>query len=117
MCGDVIHTTAIMDDGTIQHVDDDSTISPTLDAATTSSCGPTQRGPQFEAESEASAARIAHWKNIEESVDAPRAVGQKPHKMRVKAYGGIDGGCDGNNEFDKVLRSLIPRILDVSCVK
>ena len=50
-------------------------------------------------------------------MDAPRVVGQKPHKVRVKACGGIDGGCDDNNEFDEVLRSLIPRILDVSCVK
>ena len=60
MCGDAIHTVAIMDDGTTQHVDDDSTISPILDAATTSSRGPTQRGSQFEAESEASAAMIVH---------------------------------------------------------
>ena len=36
--------------------------------------------------------------------------------MRVKASGGIDGGCEGKNEFDEALRSLVPRILDVSCV-
>ena len=36
--------------------------------------------------------------------------------MRVKAGGGIDGGCEGKNEFDEALRSLVPRILDVSCV-
>ena len=35
--------------------------------------------------------------------------------MRVKAGGGIDGGCKGKNEFDEALRSLVPRILDVSC--
>ena len=37
--------------------------------------------------------------------------------MRVKACGGIDGGCEGKNEFDEALRSLVSRILDVSCVR
>lgn len=46
-----------------------------------------------------------------------RIVGQKPHKVRVKACGGIDGGCKGKNEFDEALRSLVLRILDVSCMK
>jgi hypothetical protein len=67
-------------------------------------------------ESEARAARRAHKKDIEEKMDARLAVGQKPHKVRVKANGGIDGGCEGKNEFDEALRSLVPRILDVSCV-
>ena len=49
-------------------------------------------------------------------MDARRAVGKKPQKVRVKAGGGIDGGCEGKNEFDEMLRSLVPRILDVSCV-
>ena len=59
----------------------------------------------------------AHRKEIEVSVDTRRAVGQKPQKVRVKAGGGIDGGCEGKNEFDGFLRSLVPRILDVSCVR
>ena len=63
------------------------------------------------------AARKARRKEIEESVDARRAVGQKPHKVGVKAGGGIDGDSKGKNEFDEALRSLVPRILDVSCVK
>ena len=37
--------------------------------------------------------------------------------MRVKASGGIDGGCEDNNEFDEALRSLVTRILDVSCMR
>ena len=72
--------------------------------------------PAVKPESEARAARRAHKKDVEEKMDARVAVGQKPHKVRVKANGGIDGGCEGKNEFDDALRSLIPRILDVSCV-
>ena len=78
---------------------------------------PHNEGPTLKPESEARAARRAHRKEIEESVDARKAVGQKPHKVRVKAGGGIDGGCEGKNEFDEALRSLVPRILDVSCVE
>ena len=68
-------------------------------------------------ESEARAATRAIRKEMEERVDARRNQGQKPHRVRVKVGGGIDGGCEGKNEFDEALRSLIPRILDVSCVK
>lgn len=73
--------------------------------------------PTTRAESEARAARRAIRKEMEERVDARRNQGQKPHSVRVKAGGGIDGGCEGKNEFDECLRSLIPRILDVSCVR
>jgi hypothetical protein len=37
--------------------------------------------------------------------------------VKVKAGGGIDGGCEGKNEFDEALRTLVPRILDVSIVR
>ena len=73
-------------------------------------------GPSTKAESEARAARRAIRKEMEERVEARRNMGQKPHRVRVKAGGGIDGGCEGKNEFDEALRSLVPRILDVSCV-
>ena len=74
-------------------------------------------GRTTKADSEARAARRAIRKEMEERVDARRMQGQKPHRVRVKAGGGIDGGCEGKNEFDESLRSLVPRILDVSCVK
>jgi hypothetical protein len=77
---------------------------------------PQHEGPTGKSESEARAARRAHKKEVEEAMDARRASGQKPQKVRVKAGGGIDGGCEGKNEFDEALRSLVPRILDVSCV-
>ena len=77
---------------------------------------PQHEEPTVKPESEARAARRAHKKEVEEAMDARRAVGKKPQKVRVKAGGGIDGGCEGKNEFDEMLRSLVPRILDVSCV-
>ena len=77
---------------------------------------PHNKGPTLKPESEARAARKVH-KEIEESVDAKRAVGLEPHKVMVKAGGGIDGGCEGKDEFDEALKSLIPRILVVNCVE
>src|ERR1700738_278932 len=74
---------------------------------------PQNKNPALKPKSEARAARRAHKKVIEEKMDARLAVGQN---VRVKANGGIDGGCEGKNEFDEALRSLVPRILDVSCV-
>lgn len=73
-------------------------------------------GPTTKTESEARARRRAIRKEMEERVDARRNEGQKPHRVRVKPGGGIDGGCEGKNEFDEALRSFIPRILDVSVV-
>jgi hypothetical protein len=75
------------------------------------------KGPNLKPESEVRASRRAHRKEIEESVDVRRVVGQKPQKVRVKAGGGINEGCEDNNEFDEALRSLVFRILDVSCVR
>ena len=43
-----------------------------------------------------------------------RSDGHKPYALRVKPSGGIDGGCEGKNAFDEALRSMVPRILDVS---
>ena len=76
----------------------------------------TQEGPPTKSESEARATRRAIRKEMEERVDARRHQGQKPHRVRVKAGGGIDGGCEGKNKWDETLRTLVPRILDVSCV-
>jgi hypothetical protein len=51
------------------------------------------------------------------NVDLRRSGGKKPHTLRVKVGGGIDGGCEGKNAFDEALRTLVPRILDVSILK
>ena len=67
--------------------------------------------------SEARATRRATRKEAETLEEMRRAGGQKPHTLRVKAGGGIDGGCEGKNAFDEALRSLVPRILDVSILR
>jgi hypothetical protein len=42
------------------------------------------------------------------------AVGWKPNQVQVKARGEIDGGCDGINIWDSVVRSVVPHTLDMS---
>ena len=73
--------------------------------------------PKVRPESEARATRRATRKEAETNVELRRSGGQKPHTLRVKVDGGIDGGCEGKNAFDEGLRSLVPRILDVSVLK
>ena len=77
----------------------------------------TQNITQVRPESEARATRRAARKEVDTKVDLRRSGGQKPHTLRVKVGGGIDGGCEGKNAFDEALRSLVPRILDVSILK
>ena len=77
----------------------------------------TEGAPQVRRESEARATRRAARKDVETNVNLRRMGGQKPHILRVKAGGGIDGGCEGKNGFDEALRSLVPRILDVSILR
>ena len=76
----------------------------------------TKVASQVRPKSEARAARRVARKEVETSVNLRRLGGQRPHALRVKASGGIDGGCEGKNTFDEALRSLVPRILDVSCL-
>ena len=76
----------------------------------------TKAAPQVRNGSEARAGRRAARKEVETSAELRRSGGHKPHTLRVKASGGIDGGFEGKNAFDEALRSLVPRILDVSCL-
>jgi hypothetical protein len=43
--------------------------------------------------------------------------GQKPNKLRMKEGGDIDGGCPAKNAWDDAVRSLVPRILDMSIIE
>jgi hypothetical protein len=43
--------------------------------------------------------------------------GQKPNKLRMKEGGDIDGACPGKNTWDDAVRSLVPRILDMSIIE
>ena len=74
----------------------------------------TKVAPQVRPKSDARAARRAARKEVETSVNMRRSDGHKPYALRVKPSGGIDGGCEGKNAFDEALRSMVPRILDVS---
>lgn len=76
-----------------------------------------QNQSKVKPESEARATRRANRKEAESSVDLRLNGGKKPYTLRVKAGGAIDGGCEGKNAFDEMLRSLVPRILDVSVLK
>jgi hypothetical protein len=52
-----------------------------------------------------------------EAAAVSRTTGaHKPNKLRVKEGGDIDGGCLGKNAWDDVVRSLVPRILDMSLI-
>jgi hypothetical protein len=48
--------------------------------------------------------------------NARLAIGKKPHKIRIRAGGDVDGGCEGKNSWDDVARTLIPWILDINVV-
>jgi hypothetical protein len=49
------------------------------------------------------------WKKKKDDESNKRVIiRQKPHKIKVKLRGDIDGGCDGNNVWDETIRTLIP---------
>ena len=72
--------------------------------------------PHVRPESDARVARRAARKEVETNVNMRRSGRHKPYALRVKPNGGIDGGCEGKNAFDEALRSMVRRILDVSCL-
>ena len=59
-------------------------------------------GPTTKLESEARATKRAIKKKMEERVDARCNQGRKPHFVRVKASGSINGGCKGKNEYENI---------------
>ena len=53
-----------------------------------------------------------------DSLDGERKLaGRKARHVTVKAGGDIDGTCEGKNAWDDAIRSLVPRILDISIVQ
>ena len=55
----------------------------------------TEGALQVRPESEGRATRRAARKEVESNANLRRLGGQKTHILRVKAGGGIDGGCEG----------------------
>ncbi len=45
---------------------------------------------------------------------AQQTIGKKPHQIKIKVGGDINGCYDGKNAWDETMRTLIPRILDVN---
>jgi len=41
---------------------------------------------------------------------------KKPSQIKVKIGGEIDGGCDGKNQWDNSVHTLVPKMLDVSII-
>jgi hypothetical protein len=45
-----------------------------------------------------------------------RKAGKKPHNISVTPSGEIDAGCSGKNSWDSLVRTYVPRILDMSVI-
>ncbi len=56
-------------------------------------------------------------KNKDATIEAWAAMGQKPHKIWVRPRGHIDGVSEENNVWAEIVRTLIPKILDISAIK
>jgi hypothetical protein len=53
-----------------------------------------------------------------DNIDAERkSAGRKAKQVTVKLGGEIDGACQGKNGWDDAVRSLVPRLLDISIVQ
>jgi hypothetical protein len=44
-------------------------------------------------------------------------IGKRPHKIKIKFERDINGGCDRNNFWDEVVKTLIMQILDINVVE
>jgi hypothetical protein len=44
-------------------------------------------------------------------------VEKKPHQVRMKLTGDLDGACDGNNVWDDAVKTFVPRILDINVIE
>jgi hypothetical protein len=67
-----------------------------------------------------SAARAArrHKRREYDNVAASRSsLGQKPNQVHVKPGGYVDQGSAGKNAWDDAIRSLVPRLLDMSIIE
>jgi hypothetical protein len=67
-----------------------------------------------------SAARVGRpqKRKLNDDVAAERnSSGRKPRQITVQSGGKIDGACLGKTTWDDAVRSLVPRILDLSVVE
>jgi hypothetical protein len=52
-------------------------------------------------------------KVLDDTVQGRTSAGQKPHTLRVKASGEIARGYEGKNAWDAIVRTNVPRTLDI----
>ena len=45
-----------------------------------------------------------------------KRVGKKPHSLSIIAASEINAGCAGKNTWDSLVRTYVPRILDMSVI-
>ncbi len=45
------------------------------------------------------------------------AIGKRAHKIKIRLERDINGGCDRNNFWDEVVKTLIPQILNINVVE
>ncbi len=59
-------------------------------------------------------------KDCKKSKDATcevcKAIGKKPNQVKVKVGGEIGWGCDGKNQWDDNVHTLVPQMLDVNII-
>jgi hypothetical protein len=58
--------------------------------------------------------RIRKRPSVDQVVQERTAAGRKPYTLQVKAGGEIARGCLGKNVWDAVVRTSVPRTLDMS---
>ena len=56
--------------------------------------------------------RLAHLEHGKER----KKVRKKPHSLSITTAGEIDAGCAGKNTWDSLVRTYVPRILDMNVI-
>ncbi len=62
------------------------------------------------------AERKEHKKSKVVAREVCKVAGKKPNQVKVKVGGKTDGGCDGKNQWDDNVHTLVPQMLDLSII-
>jgi hypothetical protein len=63
---------------------------------------------EVKVESMARTTRRIRKRKKDDELEKIVATRQKPHKIKIRPRGYINGGCDGKNAWDETIRLLIP---------
>ncbi len=64
--------------------------------------------------------RAMQWivkKDNDVVVEVRQAIGQKPHEIKVKVGGDIDGRCTCKNVWDELMWIVLPHILNINILQ